>query len=138
MNAPARAPRNAIRRYTRKDFLYDMQHAGRNSVGASHRDHLRRTTIAANDPSFTATATSIRLKWRRDSAKRDAKQVPLLSRTFPPSRNDIVTYRTIDTYTLFVDIDVDRNERARVEDVNRTRKRYENLYNVISRDPVVR
>lgn len=32
-------------------------------------------TDAANDPSFTATATSIRLKWRRDSAKRDAKQV---------------------------------------------------------------
>lgn len=137
MNAPARAPRNATRWYTRKDFLYDMQHAGRNSVGASHRDHLRRTMIAANDPSFTATATSIRLKWRRDSAKRDAKQVPLLSRTFPPSRNNIVTYRTISTYTLLVDIDVERNERARVEDVNCTRKRYENLYNVIPRDPVV-
>lgn len=29
---------------------------------------------ATNDPSFTETATSIRLKWRRDSAKRDAKQ----------------------------------------------------------------
>lgn len=49
-----------------------MQHAGGNSVGASHRDHLRSPL---NDPSFTATATSIRLKWRRDSAKRDAKQV---------------------------------------------------------------
>lgn len=57
-----------------------MQHAGRNSVDASHPDHLRgmeygTSTYGTNDPSFTATATSIRLKWRRDSAKRDAKQV---------------------------------------------------------------
>lgn len=59
-----------------EDFLYDMQHAGRNSVDASHRDHLRMDyEYGTNDPSFTATATSIRLKWRRDSAKRDAKQV---------------------------------------------------------------
>lgn len=52
-----------------------MQHAGRNSVAASHPDHLSGTMDATNDPSFTGTATSIRLKWWRDSAKRDAKQV---------------------------------------------------------------
>lgn len=55
----------------------------RNSVGASHRDHPRFDYTHVHkryDRSFATTATSIGPKWRRDSAKRDAKQVLLLSR----------------------------------------------------------
>lgn len=58
--------------------LCDMQHARRNSVGASHRDHPRFDYTHVHkryDRSFATTATSIGPKWRRDSAKRDAKQV---------------------------------------------------------------
>lgn len=55
-------------------------------------------TTSTNDPSFTATATSIRLKWRRDSAKRDAKQVytaPVANLSVDRNceRNDIVSIR---------------------------------------------
>lgn len=52
---------------------------------------------ATNDPSFTETATSIRLKWRRDSAKRDAKQRYIPRSCRQPfrncERNDIVSMR---------------------------------------------